>query len=163
LLLQPALSTKVSRRSVAVSYSLGDSLAAGAARQGCRIHVSYAPGGRARSAGRMSYMRHGTGATRGQWRRRGESGIGRYDAPVLDQPGAVGSAVLAVHVGDAARSTPDARALRTRRGLDSVGAGHAGGAMGRMAIPSARLGFDSQPSFEHVYPHRPGHGDRVWL
>ena len=40
----------------------------------------------------------------------------------------------------------------------TVAPGHAGGALGRLAVLPARLGFNRQSQPQHVYPHRHRHG-----
>jgi Cu+-exporting ATPase len=83
----------------------------------------------------------------------------RHDAALLDRPGADRAGVPA---GNGRASVPGLPPLVRRISeLDPVRAGHAGGAVGRLAVLPARLGVapDAQP--QHVHADRHGHRRRL--
>ena len=74
---------------------------------------------------------------------------------LLDWHGAHGAGLRAGDGRPPHEPEPPARAAAVE--LDSAAAGHAGGAVGRLAVLRARGGVGEEPQPEHVLAHRAGH------
>ena len=115
---------------------------------------------RHRACGHCGVYSHGARASGSKRRSRSRSRTGRHDPALPGQPFSHGSNPARGDVRDDPGQTVAARAIRAFSCLDSTGFGHSGGALVRMAVFPARLGFDSQsqPQHVHAYRYRSRHG-----
>ena len=128
---------------------------------GRRLHLPDAPGGAAERAGLVPDLRHGAGAGDGDGRRGPERRARRYDAAVLDRPGADRPGVFP---GDGrAPARPDAGHRTANVELAAARARHAGRALGGLAVLRARLAVAGHAPAQHVHADRARHRRRLDL
>ena len=86
---------------------------------------------------------------------RGEPRTGRHDAAVLGVASPSPSRSFILAMGQLIPGNPFGDCASPRvHGVDRAGAGHAGGALGRLAVLRARLAVARQPQPEHVHADR---------
>ena len=129
----------------------------GAARLGGAMGVLLPPGGGFRSARRLPHLRHGAGAGTGGRAVGGRIGREGLHPPFHRRPGVHRAAAGAGHGADAGPAAARLGDGPHGRGRPAP-AGHAGGALFRLAFLPACLGLDKIAQLQYVDTHRARRG-----
>ena len=118
----------------------------------------------ARSARRLPELRHGARAGDGEPRGSRQPRARRHDAALPRRRSRSTAPILAFMVSEFLPGQPLQHVLPpAATDLDAVRAGHAGRALGRLAVLRPRLGVGRQPPPEHVHADRAGRRRRLRL